>query len=53
MKHSHVGSSLRGHRKKSGLEQKELAWILGLPNEEQVSRHEYASMIPTLQVALG
>jgi transcriptional regulator with XRE-family HTH domain len=53
MEHSHVASSLRGHRKRSGLEQKELARILGLPNAEQVSRHERGAMVPSLPVAFG
>jgi transcriptional regulator with XRE-family HTH domain len=44
---------LRSLRSKSGLTQRELASILGLISGVTVSRHESASTMPVLLVAMG
>ena|ERR1700739_3102919 len=46
-------SHLRTHRKRSGLTQRELATLLGYANKSLVSRHETASGLPTLDIALA
>lgn len=46
-------SYLRTHRKRSGLTQRELAKLLGYASKSLVSRHETASGIPTLDIALA
>jgi|ERR1035441_1741632 transcriptional regulator with XRE-family HTH domain len=52
MNHSHLASRLRSHRKKAGLNQKELAGVLDL-HKAQVSRHERAGIEPPLVVVLS
>lgn len=52
MNHSHLASRIRSHRKKAGLNQKELAGILDL-HKAQVSRHERAGIEPPLVVVLS
>ena len=52
MNHSHLASRIRSHRKKAGLNQRELARILDL-DKAQVSRHERASIEPPLIVVLS
>src|SRR5947209_11507605 len=45
----HFASRLRTHRQKSGLSQRELAYILGYTSTGQVIQHEYArSALPFL-----
>jgi len=48
-----AGSYLRTHRKKSGLSQRELADILGLVSEWQISLHEQSREIPLLLTAMS
>lgn len=48
----HLASYIRTHRKRSGLSQKELDYLLGYPYEGQVSRHERMFCFPSLVVAL-
>lgn len=52
MRHPHLASRVRSHRKRAGLSQKDLARIVGL-NEARVSRHERFGIAPPLAVALG
>jgi transcriptional regulator with XRE-family HTH domain len=52
MRQARFANHLRFHRKRSGLSQKELARLIGYPNEATVSRHERLSTIPPLDVAL-
>ena len=52
MKHPHLASRVRSHRKKAGLSQKDIARIVGL-NEARVSRHERFGIVPPLAIALG
>jgi DNA-binding XRE family transcriptional regulator len=52
MKHPHLASRVRSHRKRAGLSQKDLACIVGLA-EAQVSRHERFGIVPPLTVALS
>ena len=44
---------LRTHRKKSGLSQSELASILGLVTELQISRHERSLTLPQFLTAIS
>ena len=53
MSHSPVASYLRTHRRWSGLSQRELAQLLGYPDEGQVSRHERLNCLPPLLIALS
>jgi DNA-binding XRE family transcriptional regulator len=53
MKHSHLASYLRSHRKRSGLSQLEIAQLLGYPDAGQVSRHERSYCVPSLLIALS
>jgi transcriptional regulator with XRE-family HTH domain len=53
MNQAHLASYLRSHRKRSGLSQKELAMLLGYPDEGPVSRHERLYCTPPFRVALG
>ncbi len=46
-------SYLRYHRKQSGLNQQELAGILGLTSEIQVSRHERGTALPPILAAMS
>jgi len=50
---SPLGSYLRTHRKRSGLSQRELADILGLLTEWQVSQHEKSLTVPILLTAMS
>jgi DNA-binding XRE family transcriptional regulator len=53
MNHSRPACYLRSHRKRSGLSQKELALLIGYPNEGSVSRHERLYCVPPFHIALG
>src|ERR1039458_8748831 len=53
MNQPHLATYLRSHRKHSGLSQRELAYLLGYPDEGQVSRHERAYSIPSFLIALS
>lgn len=53
MNHSYLPSYLRTHRKRSGLSQREIANLLGYPDEGQVSRHERLASVPPFLIALG
>ena len=53
MTHSTLASYLRYHRKRSGLSQREIAQLLGYPDQEPVSRHERSRSIPPLIIALS
>src|ERR1017187_8365810 len=46
-------SYLRYHRKRSGLSQREIAQLLGYPDQEPVSHHERSRSIPPLIIALS
>src|SRR5947209_13674153 len=48
-----LASHLRVHRKKSGLSQLEVAQLIGYISEDAVMRHEQASSIPPLLIALA
>lgn len=48
-----MASSLRFHRRRSGLTQREVANIICLVNESQVSRHERAVDQPSFLTALA
>jgi transcriptional regulator with XRE-family HTH domain len=48
-----MGSYLRAHRRKSGLSQSELADILGLITELQISRHERSVTLPLFLTAIS
>jgi DNA-binding XRE family transcriptional regulator len=52
MTHSALASYLRYHRKRSGLSQREMAQLLGYPDQEPVSRHERSRSMPPLTIAL-
>jgi DNA-binding XRE family transcriptional regulator len=53
MAHRTLPSHLRAHRKESGLSQQELAQLIGYLTEDAVMRHEQATSIPPLVVALA
>jgi transcriptional regulator with XRE-family HTH domain len=53
MSHRVLGNYLRTHRKRSGLSQREVAFLLGYRNKTQVSRHERARTAPPLLVAIA
>jgi DNA-binding XRE family transcriptional regulator len=53
MNQSHLASYLHSHRKRSGLSQRELAHLLGYPDQGPVSRHERLCSVPPLMIALG
>jgi transcriptional regulator with XRE-family HTH domain len=44
---------LRSYRRRSGLTQRELAYLLGQQKESQVSRYESRKILPSLETALG
>lgn len=48
-----VGSYLRTHRRKSGLSQRELADVLDIITERQISLHENSREIPIFLTAIG
>lgn len=48
-----MASYLRSHRRQSGLTLSEMARVLGMVNETQVSRHERARAHPTFLMALA
>jgi transcriptional regulator with XRE-family HTH domain len=49
----HASSYLRTYRKKAGLSQNDLADILGLVNELQISRHERSLTLPLFLTAIS
>lgn len=53
MKSESIATGLRTLRKKSGLSQRELAYILGFQSEIPVVRHERSQAIPHLLTALA
>ena len=53
MSYSSLASYLRYHRKRSGLSQREIAQLLGYPDQEPVSRHERSRSVPPLIIALS
>jgi transcriptional regulator with XRE-family HTH domain len=48
-----LGNYLRTHRRRTGLSQRELGYLLGYSDEGAVSRHEQSQTIPPLLSALG
>jgi DNA-binding XRE family transcriptional regulator len=52
MSQSKLANYLRYHRKRLGLNQRELARLIGYSNEVAVSRHERQSVTPPLEIAL-
>jgi DNA-binding XRE family transcriptional regulator len=46
-------SHIRIHRKKSGLSQRELAYVLGYASDSQVIQHERAIIVPEFLMALA
>ncbi|MGD0904706.1 MAG: helix-turn-helix transcriptional regulator [Terracidiphilus sp.] len=48
-----LANYLRYHRKRSGLSQREIAQLLGYPDQETVSRHERSYSVPPLIIALS
>lgn len=48
-----MASFLRSHRRQSGLTQREVARLVGIISEAQVSRHERAADYPGFRVALA
>ena len=53
MKQSSVGTYLRFLRRKTGLSQRDLAQLLGIVTESQVSRHERSISPPSLPMAFA
>jgi DNA-binding XRE family transcriptional regulator len=53
MNSSRLASYLHSHRKRSGLSQRELAHLLGYPDQGPVSRHERLCCVPPLLIALS
>lgn len=53
MPHVRLENYLRANRKKSGLTQREVAFLLGCQNGAQVSRYEKRRRMPPLQTALA
>lgn len=53
MPQSKLDNYLRTHRKRAGLTQREVAFLLGCRNAAQVSRYEKRHRIPTLRTALA
>jgi transcriptional regulator with XRE-family HTH domain len=50
---AHLGNYIRAHRKQAGLNQRELARVLGYDHEGPVSRHERLRSLPPLLIAIG
>lgn len=48
-----LASRVRLHRRKSGLSQKELAFIIGTLGPVGVSRHERSTALPRFLIAVG
>lgn len=48
-----LANYLRYYRKRSGLSQREMAQLLGYPDQEPVSRHERSCCVPPLNIALS
>lgn len=44
---------IRAHRRRTGLSQRELAQVLGYPNEYSIARHEQFLVMPPLEIAIG
>lgn len=53
MQHEPLPNYLRAHRRRVGLSQDEIAFLLGLESRTNVSRHETRTRIPRLDLALG
>jgi transcriptional regulator with XRE-family HTH domain len=53
MKHCKLENYLKAHRRKSGLTQREVAFLLGCRNGAQVSRYEKRRRLPPLPTALA
>jgi DNA-binding XRE family transcriptional regulator len=53
MNHSRLASYRRSYRKRSGLSQREIAHLLGYPDQGPVSRHERLCCVPPLMIALS
>ena len=51
--HQSLQNYLRTYRKKSGLTQRDVAFLLGCQNGAQVSRYEKRRRLPPLQTALA
>ena len=49
----HLNNYLRSHRRRSGLSQSEVAFLLGSEDGGQVSRYEKGHRLPTLRTALA
>src|ERR1700740_3010508 len=49
----HLANYLKTYRKRSGLTQREVAFLIGWKHGEQLRRYEKHHRIPTLQVALA
>jgi transcriptional regulator with XRE-family HTH domain len=48
-----LSNYLRSHRKRVGLSQAEVAFLLGCSSAAQLSRYEHFSRVPTLRTALA
>src|SRR5438552_2096866 len=53
MHDSTVGNTLRFHRRRAGITQREMARLLGYRRAWQVSRHERSRSAPPLMIAFG
>jgi transcriptional regulator with XRE-family HTH domain len=48
-----MASYLRSHRLKSGMSQRELAYLVGILSHQQVSQHERSTAVPSLIAAVA
>lgn len=53
MKHEPLKTYLRTHRKRTGLSQQDVGYLLGATDGSVVSRHEIAGRLPKLDTALA
>lgn len=53
MAHKRLFSYLRSHRKHSGLTQKELAFLVGVKSDAQLSRYERLKRLPSVETLLA
>lgn len=53
MRHRRAANYVKAQRRKSGLTQRELGKLLGYKDPGQVSRHERAESVPSLEAALA
>ncbi|HEX3799297.1 MAG TPA: helix-turn-helix transcriptional regulator [Verrucomicrobiae bacterium] len=53
MASSHLPNYLKTHRKRLGLTQDEIAYLLGVKSGSKVSRYESFSRVPNLETALA